>query len=99
MCIRDRGSISFIEEEVVDKYIAAVSSESLSNVELNENVSIVYTPLNGAGRYCVTRVLRENGYKNIVMCDRQGAIYAGRPGLNWIKEEMAQVKMCIRDRA
>ena len=61
------GSISFIEEEVVDKYIAAVSSESLSNVELNENVSIVYTPLNGAGRYCVTRVLRENGYKNIVI--------------------------------
>lgn len=65
------GSISFIEEEVVDKYIAAVSSESLSNVELNENVSIVYTPLNGAGRYCVTRVLRENGYKNIVIVKEQ----------------------------
>lgn len=65
------GSISFIEEEVVDKYIAAVSSESLSNVESNENVSIVYTPLNGAGRYCVTRVLRENGYKNIVIVKEQ----------------------------
>ncbi|EEQ62103.1 putative phosphoglucomutase [Clostridiales bacterium 1_7_47FAA] len=65
------GSISFIEEEVIDKYIAAVSSESLSNVELNENVSIVYTPLNGAGRYCVTRVLRENGYKNIVIVKEQ----------------------------
>ena len=25
------------------------------------------------------------------MCDRKGAIYAGRGGLNWIKEEMAQV--------
>ena len=25
------------------------------------------------------------------MCDRSGAIYAGRQGLNWIKEEMAQV--------
>ena len=25
------------------------------------------------------------------MCDRKGAIYAGRDGLNWIKEEMAQV--------
>ena len=24
------------------------------------------------------------------MCDRKGAIYAGREGLNWIKEEMAQ---------
>ena len=25
------------------------------------------------------------------MCDRKGAIYTGREGLNWIKEEMAQV--------
>jgi len=25
------------------------------------------------------------------MCDRKGAIYAGRDGLNWIKEEMAEV--------
>ena len=25
------------------------------------------------------------------MCDRKGAIYQGREGLNWIKEEMAQV--------
>jgi len=25
------------------------------------------------------------------MCDRKGAIYAGREGLNWIKEEMAQL--------
>ncbi len=25
------------------------------------------------------------------MCDRKGAIYEGREGLNWIKEEMAQV--------
>ena len=25
------------------------------------------------------------------MCDRKGAIYKGREGLNWIKTEMAQV--------
>ena len=27
----------------------------------------------------------------MTLCDRQGAIYAGRGGLNWIKEEMAAV--------
>ena len=31
------------------------------------------------------------GIKNVIMCDRKGAIYAGREGLNWIKEEMAEV--------
>ena len=31
------------------------------------------------------------GFKDITMCDRKGAIYKGREGLNWIKEEMAEV--------
>ena len=31
-------------------------------------------------------------FKDITMCDRSGAIYSGREkGMNWIKEEMAQV--------
>ena len=37
------------------------------------------------------KLLLSAGFKNITMCDRNGAIYAGREGLNWIKEEMAQV--------
>ena len=31
------------------------------------------------------------GCKNVIMCDRKGAIYQGREGLNWIKEEMSEV--------
>ena len=37
------------------------------------------------------KLLLSAGFKDITMCDRKGAIYAGREGLNWIKEEMAQV--------
>ena len=37
------------------------------------------------------KLLLSAGFKNVTMCDRKGAIYAGRDGLNWIKEEMAQV--------
>ena len=37
------------------------------------------------------KLLLSAGYKHVTMCDRKGAIYAGREGLNWIKEEMAQV--------
>ena len=39
----------------------------------------------------IVKLLLSAGYQNITMCDRKGAIYAGREGLNWIKEEMAQV--------
>ena len=55
-----------------------------------EDVRIV---LNGAGAAAIsiTKLLLTAGAKNVTLCDRKGAIYAGRDGLNWIKEEMAQV--------
>ena len=55
-----------------------------------EDVKIV-TSGAGAAAIAITKLLLSAGFKNITMCDRKGAIYAGREGLNWIKEEMAQV--------
>ena len=37
------------------------------------------------------KLLLSAGFQNVTMCDRKGAIYKGRDGLNWIKEEMAEV--------
>ena len=45
----------------------------------------------GAAAIAIVKLLLSSGFKNVTMCDRKGAIYAGRDGLNWIKEEMAQV--------
>ena len=55
-----------------------------------EDVKIV---VNGAGAAAIsiTKLLLSAGAKDITLCDRKGTIYAGRDGLNWIKEEMAQV--------
>ena len=55
-----------------------------------EDVKIV-TSGAGAAAISIVKLLLSAGFKNIVMTDRKGAIYAGRDGLNWIKEEMAQV--------
>lgn len=54
-----------------------------------EDVKIV-TSGAGAAAIAIVKLLLSSGYKNIVMCDRKGAIYEGREGLNWIKEEMAK---------
>ena len=55
-----------------------------------EDVRIV---VNGAGApaISITKLLLSAGAKDITLCDRKGAIYQGRDGLNWIKEEMAQI--------
>ena len=55
-----------------------------------EGVKIV-TSGAGAAAISITKLLLSAGFRNITMCDRKGAIYTGREGLNWIKEEMAQV--------
>ena len=55
-----------------------------------EDIRIV---VNGAGAAAIsiTKLLLSAGAKDITLCDRKGAIYEGRDGLNWIKAEMAQV--------
>ena len=54
-----------------------------------EDVRIV-TSGAGAAAVSIVKLLLSAGYRHVTMCDRAGAIYAGREGLNWIKEEMAQ---------
>ncbi len=55
-----------------------------------EDVKVV-TSGAGAAAVSIVKLLLSAGFRHITMCDRKGAIYKGREGLNWIKEEMAEV--------
>ena len=56
----------------------------------SEDVKIV-TSGAGAAAVSITKLLLSHGFRNIIMTDRRGIIYEGRPeGMNWIKEEMAK---------
>lgn len=54
-----------------------------------EDVRIV-TSGAGAAAIAIVKLLLSAGFEHVVMTDRSGAIYDGREGLNWIKQEMAQ---------
>ena len=45
----------------------------------------------GAAGIAIIKLLISMGLKNEIMCDRKGAIYKGREGLNKEKEEMAEI--------
>ncbi len=45
----------------------------------------------GAAAIAVTRLLMALGLKDIILCDRKGAIFKGREGLNAEKEAMAKI--------
>jgi len=55
-----------------------------------EDVRVVTSGAGAAG-IAIIRLLIANGLHNVTMCDTRGAIYAGRPGLNPAKEEIAAI--------
>jgi len=55
-----------------------------------ENISVVTLGAGAAG-IAVIRLLQTAGLNDVVLCDRQGAIYKGRQGLNSEKAEMAEI--------
>lgn len=66
------GTIDYIDSAVLDAFIAEVKGQSvLFGDEVDKNVSIVYSPLNGTGLKPVTRVLEESGYTSITVVEEQ----------------------------
>lgn len=66
------GEIRYIPEEVYTAFVEAVKKQSvLFGEEVNKNVAIVYSPLNGSGLKPVTRTLKEMGYTNITVVKEQ----------------------------
>ena len=75
---------------------AVITLAGLTNAlkVVNKKLEEVRIVVNGAGAAAVaiTKLLLAAGAKDITLCDRRGAIYAGREeGMNWIKTEMAEV--------
>lgn len=68
----EKGTICYIPEEVYTAFVDAVKGQSvLFGEEVNKNVAIVYSPLNGAGLKPVLRTLDEMGYTNITVVAEQ----------------------------
>ncbi len=68
---------------------AMLNALKLVGKELSE-ISVVVNGAGAAGIAC-TKLLMSMGLKDVVLCDRQGAIFKGREGLNPVKAEMAEI--------
>jgi malate dehydrogenase (oxaloacetate-decarboxylating) len=53
-----------------------------------EDVKVVTVGAGAAG-IAIVKMLLSAGFRNITMCDKQGALYVGAPGMNWAQAEMA----------
>ncbi len=64
------GLVSFIAEEVLDAFLDAVYEQSVYD-ESPEKLKLVYTPLNGTGLECVSRILERIGVTDIHVVEQQ----------------------------
>lgn len=66
------SKIKYIEAKVLDAFINEVKEQSvLKGEDVDRNVAIVYSPLNGTGLKPVTRALKETGFGNITIVKEQ----------------------------
>lgn len=65
------GKIKYISDEVLTAFIEEVKKQSVVTEDIDRNMAIVYTPLNGTGRVPMTRALKEAGFTNITLVKEQ----------------------------
>ncbi len=68
----ESGLVKFIEDSVIDEYIAKVKEQGLhTDLVADSGLKVVYTPLNGTGNKPVRRILAEIGVKDVVVVPEQ----------------------------
>lgn len=68
---------------------ALINALKLTGKQLSD-IKVVTSGAGAAG-IAIIKLLISLGLKNVIMCDRTGAIYEGREGLNAEKQEMAKI--------
>lgn len=66
-----QGLIEWTPEEVLDSFIDNVKKVSIPGFKADPSYSVVYTPLNGTGMECVSRILKEIGVENVSVVKEQ----------------------------
>lgn len=68
----EKGLIEYIGKEIDDKYNAEILNRSIrKGEELDKDIRVVYTPLNGTGNKPVRRVLKDRGFENVFVVAEQ----------------------------
>lgn len=67
---RSAGRIRSIPEDCLEKFLDAVQAQSVAGIK-KLDLNVVYTPLNGAGLECVTKILSRIGIRKVTVVPEQ----------------------------
>lgn len=66
----DKGLITYIGKEIDDEYNQRILDMAI-NEDIDKDIKVVYTPLNGTGNIPVRRILKDRGFTNIIVVPEQ----------------------------
>ena len=67
----EKGLLVYIGEEVDEEFYKESLNCTINDENIDKNISVVYTPLNGAGYKAVTTVLARRGFENVHVVEEQ----------------------------
>lgn len=68
---KEKGLIQILGKEIDDQYTKEILNMAINDENVDKDIKIVYTPLNGTGNKPVRRVLKERGFNNIIVVPEQ----------------------------
>ena len=87
------GLYQVIGQEIDDKYIAQVKAQVVNQKaidEMQDQISIVYTPLHGTGNIPARRVMKELGFTHVYVVPEQELPDGGFPTVSYPNPEAAE---------
>lgn len=66
-----------------------INSLKLANKQIEKLEVVVNGP--GSAGIAISKLLISMGVKNIVLCDKDGAVFEGKENINWAQQEMAKI--------
>ena len=68
---KEKGLLVYIGQEIDEEFYRESLNCAINDENIDKNISVVYTPLNGAGYKAVTTVLARRGFKNVHVVEEQ----------------------------
>jgi phosphoglucomutase len=68
---KEKGLIIILDDDIENTYMEKIKTLSLRDTDIDKNICVVYTPLNGTGNKPVRRILKERGFENIHVVPEQ----------------------------
>lgn len=65
------GLVTILDDKVIDEYIEDVLALSIEDENIDKDIKVVYSPLNGTGNKPIQRILKERGFNNVYIVEEQ----------------------------